>query len=201
LTVTLANTRSIYQHLDLDLLLEFERRGLTYRRVYRNAQNYDAESALNSANIHSWQNIFKTSQRNDVEKKCRENGLSYRWHSTGNIEIWNSAPACISHPDTGDRLWFNQIHLFKSSTRGSAQRKSILSKLFSVAGSPVAMEVDFSDGTPIPASYVDVLAAIHEKLELQFELQGGDFLVLDNALTAQGRHALHNSQRLLVTMY
>lgn len=194
--ITIANTRSIYQHLDEKLVLEFERRGLTYRRLFPNGQ----ERGNDSANAHSWQHVFKTSQRDDVEKKCRENGLSYRWNSDKSLEVWNSAPACISHPHTGDRLWFNQVHLFSSSA-GFVQRRSLLSKLFSIVRSPSSTGVSFSDGTAIPEGHIVMIAAAHQNASFDFELQGGDFLLLDNALTAQGRYAMHADQRLLVTMY
>ena len=195
--ITLANTRAIYQGLDDELILDFEKRGITYRRLFPN----DARHGGDSAAIRSWQRIFKTSRSQDVEKRCRENGLSYQWNSSGSVEVWNSAPACVSHPDTGDRLWFNQVHLFGSSEQRFVQRKSLMSKLFSIVKSPFSMEATFSDGRPIPQFYRDEIAAVHRAVTLEIQLEPGDFLILDNALTAQGRHALDEGQRLLVTMY
>jgi hypothetical protein len=200
-TVTLANTRSIYQSLNDELVAEFERRGITYRRLFPNIDGYTSESATELSDIHSWQNIFKTSDKNEVEKKCRENGLSYMWHSNGNVEIWNSAPACISHVETGDRLWFNQVHLFKSISTVFIQRKSLMSKLFSIVNSPVMMDASFSDGTQIPQSYVDEITTVHRNLTIEVQIEAGDFLLVDNALNAQGRHSLGKDQCLFMTAY
>lgn len=199
--ITIANTRSIYQHLDGTLVAEFERRGITYRRSFTDINEVGSGAMTEVARIHTWQNIFKTSQKNDVERKCRENGLSYSWRANGSVEIWNSAPACISHRDTGDRLWFNQIHLYKSSAIRFIHRKSLLSKLFSIVKSPMSMDASFSDGTPIPQSAIDEIALVHDRLTLEIQLLAGDFLLLDNALTAQGRHALVSDQPFLMTMY
>lgn len=200
-TVTLANTRSIYQSLDAELILEFERRGITYRRFFPNIEDYKPETGIESSKIHSWQNIFKTPDRVDVEKKCRENGLSYLWHSNGSVEVWNSAPACISHTDTRDRLWFNQVHLFKSTSDNFIERKSLLSKLFSIVKSPVSLEVSFSDGSAIPQSHIDEITAVHRRLTIEVPLRVGDYLLIDNVLNAQGRHALGKDQRLFMTAY
>ena len=199
--VTLANTRAIYQYLDNELILDFERRGITYRRLFPNGAECNADSPSASASVYSWQRIFKASRKHEVEKKCRNNGLSYQWNSNGSIEVWNSAPACISHPDTSERLWFNQLHLFGSSDQRFVHRKAWLSKLFSIARPHSSMEATFSDGTPIPRPYVDEIAAAHRAVTLEIQLAPGDFLILDNALTAQGRHALGEDQRLLMTMY
>ena len=63
------------------------------------------------------------------------------------------------------------------------------------------MDASFSDGTPIPQSAIDEIALVHDRLTLEIQLLAGDFLLLDNALTAQGRHALVSDQPFLMTMY
>ncbi len=200
-TVTLANTRSMYESLSDELILEFERRGITYRRLFPTIDSYKPDTGLESCRVHSWQNIFKTSDRDVVENKCRDNGLSYLWHSNGSVEIWNSAPACVSHTDTRDRVWFNQVHLFKSTSNNFIERKSLLSKLFSIVKSPASLDVNFSDGSAIPQSYLDEITAVHQRVTIEVPLEVGDYLLIDNVLNAQGRHALGKDQRLFMTAY
>lgn len=200
-SVTLASTRSIYQHLSEELVLEFEKRGITYRRQYPDIATISQESERGSIQVNAWQHIFKTQDRRDAENKCRENGLSFQWGADGGLEVWNSAPACISHAETSDRLWFNQVHLFKSSSINFLQPKSLLSKLFSIVRSPLSMDATFCDGTAIPQTYVDEIAAVHQDLTVEVELEVGDFLLVDNTMCAQGRHALGKNQRLLMTTY
>jgi DSF synthase len=199
--VTLANTRSIYQHLDESLVAEFERRGITYRRNFHSAPKIGRLDDNVATKIQAWQNIFKTQDRAEVERKCRQNSLRFCWNRDNSIEVYNSAPACISHPDTADRLWFNHVQLIKSSFDIQRQRKSLLARLFNSAKSQSAFTATFSDGTPIPQYFLDEIATVHADMTLEIQLEAGDFLLLDNSLCAQGRHALNRNQLLLMTTF
>jgi hypothetical protein len=184
-SITIANTRSIYQHLDPHLVLEFERRGITYHRLF--PSEYSSRDAGHNYKLqtHSWERIFKTTMRTEVERKCRENGLSFSWRADSSIEVWNCAPACISHPGTRDRLWFNQVHAYRALPNGAIHQTSVFSRLFLDPAAQFALRATFSDCGEINEDYLDKIEAAHHKQSLKLELIPGDILILDNAQTAQ----------------
>ncbi|MFT4582726.1 MAG: DSF synthase [Gammaproteobacteria bacterium] len=199
--VTIANTHSIYQQLDENLVGEFENRGISYLRVFPNIPDSSVHAGARLKRIHSWQNIFKTELRAEVERKCRENYLSFAWRRDGTVEVWNIAPAFISHSGTGERLWFNHVHHFNASSRFLPKPQSLLAKLFSKRDSPAGLQTRFGDGAAIPESYIDEIMAAHRTCTVEIALKAGDFLIIDNALSAQGRYALGQDQTLLMTTF
>jgi len=201
MTVTLANTHSIYQQLDHDLVLEFERRGITYTRLFPTRRTTQQRGDTWFIDHFCWENVFKTSRRAEVEKKCRENGLHYKWRRDGSITVWNSAPACISHHESHDRLWFNQIHLYFSLADKFRKKKPGLYGLFGGANSTPSVTATFSDGAAISQAYISEISAVHTGLTIDIELKPGDLLLLDNTLSAQGHAAPTNTGSCLFTLY
>ncbi|MFT4563906.1 MAG: DSF synthase [Gammaproteobacteria bacterium] len=199
--VTIANTHAIYQQLDRSIVSEFENRGVSYQRIFPNIPDSSIRGASHLERIHSWQNIFKTELRAEVERKCRENCLSVAWRRDGTVEVRNIAPACISHSGTGERLWFNHVHLIHASSRFLPKPQSLLSKIFSRRDPQAIFQARFGDGTAIPESYIGEVMASHRKCTMEVSLKAGDFLVIDNALSAQGRYALGEDQSLLMTTF
>jgi DSF synthase len=199
--ITVANTRSIYQQLDENLVSEFENRGVSYRRIFPSVPDSSVHADAHLNRVHCWQNIFKTELRSEVERKCRENCLRFAWRRDGTVEVWNIAPACISHSGTGERLWFNHVHLFNASSRFLPKPQSLLAKIFSKRDPQTGLQTRFGDGTAIPESYIDAVMASHRKCTVEVPLKAGDFLVIDNTLSAQGRYGLGQDQTLLMTVF
>ena len=196
---SIANTRVIYESLDPDLIAEFERRGIEYRRRFPDLG--DSAIPASSVNGYAWQHVFRTTSRSDVERRCRENGLSCLSRTDGGVEVYNSAPACITHYEQGYRLWFNQIHFLRAWSTRFVQQKSMFSKLFKIVKPAVAVDVRFSDGGIIPDAYFDAIDAAHRDATLEFALEPGDVLLLDNALNAYGGPALDQGQRCLFALF
>lgn len=198
--VTVVNTRSVYELIEPSVRSEFERRGLSYRRRYPGTPERGTSSSPKPG-YPTWQSTFKTEQRNEVERKCRDNGLSYRWGSDNSIEVSNSAPACVSHPETGERLWFNHIQYLRHFENAHTQQRSLFSKLFTITKAPVSLEVTFSDGEKIPQAYLAAIDAAYQIATLQIELRPGDALLLDNALSGVGYLPLESDQRLIYALF
>lgn len=198
--VTIANMRAVYNLIDPSIRSEFERRGLFYRRRYPDTPNRSAARS-EAPGYPTWQVVFKTDQRNEVERKCRDNGIDFIWRPDNSIEISNSAPACVSHSETGERLWFNHIHYLRYFENAYIQQRSLFSKLFTITKIPVSLEVTFSDGGKIPSDYLAAIDAAYAAATLQITLLPGDALLLDNALSGVGHSPLAADQRLTYALF
>lgn len=180
----LADSRRILRAMPPAIVEEFERRGLLY---VRNLGPADAR-------YNAWSKAFETDDRAQVEAHCREMDVGCEWQPGGGLRIRERRPATRVHPRTGERVWFNQVHLFHASN------------------TPMGANVDarIEAGLPMAAYYGDgerignaTLAAVRDVLRAQrrtFRWQQGDLLVVDNLLAAHGRLPFDGPRRILVAM-
>ena len=38
----------------------------------------------------------------------KEQGSKFTWDPCGDLYFWHNRPPCIQHPETGEKIWFNQ---------------------------------------------------------------------------------------------
>ena len=145
----------------------------------------------------SWETVFRTSDRNEVEELCRRTGVRYEWKPDNKLRTESVRPAAGRHPATGEMVWFNQAQHWHISCLDAATRESIQA---------VLREEDwprscyYGDGTPIENSAMAEILGIYKELEVSHPWQRGDVLLLDNMLTAHARNAYTGVRKLLVTM-
>jgi alpha-ketoglutarate-dependent taurine dioxygenase len=180
----LADSRRILQAMPAPIVEEFERRQLMYVRNLAPA----------SSRYNAWSKAFETDDREQVEAYCRDMDIGFEWQPGGGLRIHERRPPTRAHPLTGERVWFNQVHLFHASN------------------TPMASSVDarIEAGLPMAAYYGDggridnaTLASVREVLRAQrrsFAWRQGDLLVVDNVLAAHGRLPFDGPRRILVAM-
>jgi len=145
----------------------------------------------------SWQNVFQTNSKAEVEERCRQDGMSCEWQTENRLRTRCIRPAVVKHPRTGEASWIAQLHLWHASSLSNVVGES-LSTLFTEDDIP--RNCTYGDGSPIGESVLEELQAIYQKLEVSFLWQPGDVLVLDNILTAHGRNPFVGERKLLVGM-
>ncbi|XP_070568319.1 dapdiamide synthesis protein DdaC-like isoform X3 [Ptychodera flava] len=92
--------RKILPNLDPELIDKLRRLGVRYHR--------HLPTRKPGENL-TWQQIFFTDDKADVDKYMDENGRAYRWEPDGALSYWHNRPAFITHPKTGQEVWFNQL--------------------------------------------------------------------------------------------
>ncbi|MGJ7607439.1 TauD/TfdA family dioxygenase [Variovorax sp. LT1R20] len=180
----LADSRRILQAMPTPIVEEFERRQLMYVRNLAPA----------NARYNAWSKAFETDDPVQVEAYCREMDIGCEWQPGGGLRIHERRPPTRVHPLTGERVWFNQVHLFHASNTPMAS--SLDARI--EAGLPMAAY--YGDGGRIDNA---TLARVREVLRAQrrtFRWQQGDLLVVDNVLAAHGRLPFDGPRRILVAM-
>jgi len=181
----IADSRKVYARIPAAVRDSFERRRVMYVR------NYGAGMDL------PWQEVFQTTDRADVERLCRETGIEWEWIGADDLRTRQVCQAVATHPETGERVWFNQAHLFHVSSHDAEVRDLLLAQ-FGEAGLP--RHACYGDGGAIEP---EALAAVREALEaetIRFPWQRGDVMLLDNMLTAHGRGPFGGERKVLVGM-
>jgi alpha-ketoglutarate-dependent taurine dioxygenase len=181
----IADSRRVLQRLDPALVRRFEEKGVMYVR------NYGSGLDL------SWQNVFQTEDPADVEAFCRRSGIEFEWRPNGGLRTRQVCQGVETHPVTGERVWFNQAHLFHISSVPSPLRERLLADL---AADELPRNTFYGDGTPIEDETLAQIRAAFDAEEIAFPWEQGDLLMLDNMLAAHARKPFSGTRRVVVGM-
>lgn len=181
----LADCREIHNRMDRDLRDRFERHGLVYIRNF--VPGLDV----------SWRDFFRTSDRSVVEDYCRRSGIEHEWWGDDCLRTKQCRPAIVRHPDTGEKVFFNQILLHHISCLEAEARQTLLAQ-FQVEQLP--RNVQFGDGSPIPDVVVAEVKDLCDEASRVFPWQAGDVLMVDNVRLAHSRNPYRGRRTTLVAM-
>ena len=182
----IADSRKVYKKIDQSIKDLFEKKGVCYVR------NYTPGIDL------SWQEVFQTDKKTDVEKYCVEHGIELEW-KTGTTELTTKqiCQATLTHPVTKEKVWFNQAHLFHPSSLGKDQLESLIREL---GEENLPRNALFGDGTPIDVGTLNHIREVYSQDRIKFKWQRGDIMMLDNVLMAHSREPYKGERKVAVAM-
>jgi amino acid adenylation domain-containing protein len=181
----LVDSRRVYRELDSALRETFERKGVLYVRNY--GQGLDLP----------WQEVFQTATQAGVEDYCRRFKIEFEWLGENRLRTRQPGPAVASHPQTGEKVWFNSAHMFHPAGLDRSVRDSI-NALFKEAELP--RNVYYGDGSPIEASAIEHIREVYRRCAISFPWQKDDLVLADNMLVGHGRASFEGERRVLVAM-
>jgi amino acid adenylation domain-containing protein len=181
----LVDSKKVFEEIDPQIRERFIQKKVMYVRNYQNGLGLD------------WQAVFQTTDKAEVEQRCRQDGIEFHWKSADRLCTRSVRPAAAKHPQTGAWVWFNQAQHWHVSRLDAKTRESLIS-LFAEEDLP--RNCYYGDGTPIEDSVMDEICAVYRKLEVCFPWEAGDIIMLDNMLTAHGRNPFVGERKLLVAL-
>lgn len=180
----LADSRLIYQQIPAEIREKFEQKQVMYVRNYGDIDL-------------PWQEVFQTEDKAEVEKYCQENALTFEWREDNRLTTRQVNPAVATHPRTGEKVWFNQAHLFHVSNMGEEARESMLS-VFGEQGLP--RNAYYGDGSPLEPEVLQIIRDVYAANTVHFDWQRKDVMLLDNMLFTHGRQPFKGDRKVLVGM-
>lgn len=181
----LADSRRVHARLDPALRQRFAEKRVLYVRNY--GEGLDL----------TWENVFQTTDRAEVERFCRESGIELQWKDGNRLRTRQRCQAVARHPGTGEMVWFNQAHLFH---RSSLAPEALAALLETVGEEDLPRDTFYGDGTPIEASALDEIRGVFAEESVASPWREGDVLMVDNMLVAHGRRPFSGPRRILVAM-
>jgi amino acid adenylation domain-containing protein/non-ribosomal peptide synthase protein (TIGR01720 family) len=181
----IADSRQVYQSIDPAIRERFERKQVLYVRNY--GEGLDL----------SWQTVFQTTDRAQVEEYCCKASIEIEWKGNDSVRTRQVCQSVAAHPKTGEKVWFNQAHLFHVSCL-RAEVSDFLRSVFKEEELP--RNAYYGDGEPIDAQAIDEINEAYRRSSVVFPWQRGDILMLDNMLAAHGRMPYTGPRKILVGM-
>ena len=180
-----ADCRKVLARIAPEIRERFERRKWMYVR------NFGDGFGL------SWQTVFQTEDKAEIERHCREKGIQVEWRDGDRLRTRAIRTAVTRHPKTGEPIWFNHATFFHVSTLEPALREALLAQL---ADGELPANTYYGDGSPIEPEVMDHLREAYGREVVKFPWQKGDLLMLDNMLVAHGRSPYSGPREILVGM-
>lgn len=180
----IGDSRVVFNALPSAVRDKFEAKGIMYVRNY---------STLDLP----WPTVFQTEDRSEVEAYCQANDLDYEWLENNGLRTMQVNPATVVHPLTGEKLWFNQAHLFHVSNLGKEIAETLLSSL---GERNLPRNAYYGDGSPIEPEVLELIRRIYQDSRVIFPWQKNDLLLLDNMLFTHGREPYTGPRKVLVGM-
>ena len=181
----IVDSRKVFEAISSQTRERFIRKGVMYVR------NYGESLGL------SWQKVFQTTSKTEVEERCRKEKIDFEWKNGGRLVTRAIRPAVGEHPRTGEMVWFNQAQHWHLSCLDQTTRES-LKALYKEEDLP--RNCYYGDGSPIDDSEMAEILEVYRRLEISFPWQKWDTLMLDNMLMAHGRNSFSGERKLLVAM-
>ena len=196
----IADARKVFDAIDQGVKERFVTKDLRYISCY-----YYKSPVMNALNKiqpshKSWIHVFETESKKEVEKLCEEHEFEYQWTKNDWLQISQVRPAVISHKETGEKVWFNQAHLYDFNPKLLGMWRYVGAKLFYCRPHMKLHQIYYGDRSPISRSDLYHVLDVLDQQTVSFAWQRGDLLVLDNVLTMHGRASFSGKRRVLTAM-
>jgi alpha-ketoglutarate-dependent taurine dioxygenase len=199
---TVGDMRRITRSINPEVIERFEtHQGLQVRRSLPPPDKVASWPGI----PRSWAEVFGTTDPAEAERIVVKSGWRSEWLGDGSMRLWQDVrPAMRTHPHTGERVWFNQVHRF--SPIGMLKRarddnmEEMAKKLeHALAKAPDQFDRMFhGDGTPVADEDVAHIYDVLAENAIPVGWQRGDLIILDNTLVAHGRR-IYSGDRLILT--
>ena len=182
----IADSRYVYNSIDMNIINKFNEKKVLYVRNY--TEGIDL----------SWQEVFQTEDKKEVEQYCKSHSISYEW-KTGDLVLTTKqiCQAIIKHPLTEENVWFNQAHLFHISALQAQDRKELIELL---GKDKFPRNAYYGDGSEIEEESLEAIRQAYEQERIEFIWQKGDVMILDNMLMAHSRNPFKGNRKVVVAM-
>ncbi|MFN0065838.1 MAG: TauD/TfdA family dioxygenase [Chlamydiales bacterium] len=196
----LGDARKIFKKVKPDVRARFEEKGLKYvSNYYRQNILLDIVNKLQRSH-KTWMEVFETDQKEEVERRCRENEFSYKWHSHDWLQISQKTAATIEHPQTKEKIWFNQAHLYDFNPRLVGFWNWIGVKLIYMRPHTIMHEIFYQDGNLISKKDLYHVIDVLDDCTISYPWQKNDMAILDNVLLMHGRAPFSGKRKILTAL-
>ncbi|MFE5834540.1 TauD/TfdA family dioxygenase [Streptomyces sp. NPDC056508] len=144
-----------------------------------------------------WRKAFSSDEPAGAEEYCDAHAIGYEWLDEDTLRTRQRRSAIITHPVTGERVWFNHFAFWNARSLDEDVRE-VLTDTFGEDGLP--FQTLLGDGTTLTDAEVDAVNDAYQAVTVRETWQSGDLMLVDNILCAHGRESYTGDRKILVAM-
>src|SRR4029077_9750552 len=157
--------RRVLSLLDPEIKERFRQKKVMYVR------NYSPGMGL------SWQDAFQSSDPQAVEDYCGRAAIDLQWSRDGRLRTRQVFSTIVTHPQTGESVWFEHAAFFHVSGLPGTVREELLSEY---AEEDLPSNTYYGDGSPLENSVLAEIREAYRQAAIRFPWREGDVLLIDN---------------------
>ena len=185
----IGNSRALLKKLDPAIVARYCGDGVKYTRCLHGGHGFGP----------SWQKTYETEDKAEVEAFLKRDQTEFVWQKDGSLLVTQTRPAVAVHPQTGERVWFNQADQFHPSNNPKQIYES-LAMIYKGREDQIPQNAFFGKGEPIEDAILDEVRRVAGEVSAAVPWRQGDLLVIDNMLTCHGRQPYKGPRKILVSM-
>ncbi|XP_057300795.1 uncharacterized protein LOC130635479 [Hydractinia symbiolongicarpus] len=178
--------RELLRELDPIFVKKVDEKKIRYIRNYGTRENSD---------YMSWQSIFETDSKECAEEVLKSLNSEWKWHSDGTLTSWHIGDAFITHPETNEKIWFNQIPAMHNSFYFNHPDFYDQPELKT---EELPFHMTYGDGEEMELGFIQQHRIAQWKLAVGIQWEKGDLIVLDDLLVQHGRMSYQGARKLVV---
>ena len=207
----LCDMAAVWNDLPADVRDAFASKGLKILRWYA-----APGQKLDPWQLKPWPDMFKTTNRSEVEAISAKEGFACQWQDDGALTLVSTQPAMVAHETSGVPVWFNHSQVFhltaapielKQIAKRRPDLRAVGSWLYAEwmvqrkkrqPDDRQPMHCTFADGTAIPRSMLQAVSDAIWRNQVAIPWQTGDFVAIDNRRVSHGRLPYRGPRTIVV---
>lgn len=211
----LVDFREVYRQLDDAVLQRFIDRGI---RIIRNYSGPNSPDGPDLWKLKRWDDMFGTTDREIVEKKCADQGFQVTWRDEDQLRLVHEQDAVREHPETGEPAWFNHTQVFHLSSAPSefariyqhaqrtpriwllwqATRLMVWAKKTFTPPENQSLHCTYADGAEIELDDMEHVRDVIWDNMVAYDWKYGDIVAIDNFSVSHGRLPYTGPRKVVV---
>ena len=120
-----------------------------------------------------------------------------RWDACGDLYMWRNRSAFLCHPETGDKIWFNQVHNQSPLFLPQGIANVYLFISIDIPDEKYLGHTCYEHGSEIESEVIQHIQAISWECAVGFQRRSGDLLVPDSLAFQHGRTGFTGDRKML----
>ncbi len=179
----IADNRLVLDYIDDKIIEKVKTHGILYNR------NMGGFMGM------KWEEVFQTSDKNEVENICQENKINFEWKNSNHLSINWKKKGIWESPISKELVWFNHAMFFN--------KLIAFPELLDFVSSDDELPSNtyYGDGSEFSKGEIENIKKAYNKATIEFVWKKGDVLYLNNMLISHGRNSYVGEREIIVSMY